>query len=990
MRRPKRQGILLIAAFTVQGCGLLGLISSLRSVSALDTSTPITRYVRDTWQTDNGLPQNFVLAIAQTRNGYLWLGTQEGLVRFDGQRFTVFDKQNTPQLRDNSIQALYEDAGGVLWIGTGGGLSRFSAGRFATLTTEDGLSNDNVDTICGDSRGNIWIGTPAGLNRYKDGVFKSFTVADGLLNNVVLSILPGRDDMLWVGTRGGLHQVRNDTITAALPPGSLASDFVRALFEDGAGDLWIGTSSGLNRVKEGRINAYTTQDGLPDNSVLTIYEDRNGSLWVGTAGGLARLEGSRFSAYTSAEGLSNDSVGAILEDSESNLWVGTYGGGLNRLKDGTFSTLTAGDGLSSEMIWTTLEDRHGNQWIGTRNGLNRYRNGLITAYTTRNGLANNNVLSLHEDRRGSLWIGTAGGLSQMTRERFKNYTTREGLADDNAVAILEDSQESVWVGTGGGLSRIRNGGVTTYTTRDGLSEDVVLSLSEAPDGALWIGTDGGGLNRWKDEKITVFTTADGLSNNVVFSLYHDPDGSLWIGTNNGLNLYRDGRFTRFTSRNGLFDDVVFQVLEDENRNLWMSCNKGVFRVSKRELDEFAAGTMKSINSTSYGTADGMKSRECNGGSQPAGWRSRDGRLWFPTIKGLAVDDPRKIKANLVGPPVIIEAAIVDGSPIEITGDVLLPPGKEKFEFHYTGLSFTAPEKIRFRYKLEGFDRDWAEAGPRREVAYTNLPPGNYTLRVIARGGDGVWNQTGATLSFRLKPFFYQTFWFYASCAAAIGLVGWGLHRYRLKHVEARFAAVLAERNRISRDIHDTLAQGFVAISARLETVARLFSSSPGAALEHLDQARILVRSSLAEARRSVLDLRPQALESGDLVEAISKTVDQLSTETAISVRVTGTPRPLDPQIEANLLRIGQEALANAVRHAGATAITVEIHFAIGEVRLVVRDDGRGFDVNAQFAAGGSHLGLIGMRERVEQSGGRLSLESKPDSGTTINVAMPAD
>jgi ligand-binding sensor domain-containing protein len=974
---------------------------------ALDSGKAMAHYIHDAWQTEQGLPQNYVVSITQTRDGYLWLATQEGLTRFDGIKFVVFDKGNTPQFADNNIQALYEDRDGNLWVGTGNGLVRYKGGEFTSYGTKDGLSNAIVDSIYGDHQNNIWIGTPSGLNRFKEGTLTTYTTKDGLPTDVVLSIYEDKEQTLWVGTRDGLSRFADGRFITYTTRDGLSNNLIRAIFEDHDGNLWIGTGGGLDRLKDGKFTTFSTKDGLSNNSVLSLYADGQDTLWIGTyGGGLSRFKDGRFAAYSTKEGLSNNSVGAIYEDREGNLWIGTYGGGLNRLKDGNFITFTSADGLSDEMVSAIYQDREGDVWLGTRGGLNRLayhranaKGGCgeafgmpcqvdFSAYTTRDGLANNIVVSIHQDRQGSLWIGTAGGLNRFKHGRFTTYTTKDGLADDNVVSICEDHLGDLWIGTGGGLSRLRQGKFTNFTTKDGLLDDVVLLTYEDRKGNLWIGTDGGGLARFSEGKFEIYTTKDGLPNDVVLSIYEDREGCLWIGTNGGLGRYKDNQFTAYTTKEGLFDDGIFQILEDEKENLWMSCNKGIFRVSKNELKNYS-GAARSITSISYGTSDGLKSRECNGGFQPAGCKTTDGKLWFPTRKGVAVIDPGGIKTNDQPPPVIVEQFIVDNESISLTQGLEISPGKDKFEFRYAGLSFSAPERVKFKYKLEGFDKGWVDANTRREVSYTNIPPGRYSFQVIACNNDGVWNQTGASLNFVLRPHFYETYWFYALCAALVGLMGWGLHRVRLKQVEAEFSAVLAERNRIAREIHDTLAQGFVAVSVQLETVTKMFSAAPDVAIKHLDRARLLVRDGLSEARRSVLDLRAQALEEGDLVKALSGIAKQLTVQTPVELRVSGTPRRLANGVENNLLRIGQEAITNAVRHAQAGHIQVDLHFGDDSVRLRVRDDGRGFDAEAQLSAGGGHLGLIGMRERAEQINGRLIIESSPGQGAEIIVDVPA-
>jgi signal transduction histidine kinase len=529
-----------------------------------------------------------------------------------------------------------------------------------------------------------------------------------------------------------------------------------------------------------------------------------------------------------------------------------------------------------------------------------------------------------------------------------------------------------------------------YTTADGLPNNFVGTIYEDRQGNIWIGTLGG-LSKFRDEKFTNYTTRDGLSSDVVISLHEDAEGSLWIGTSGGgLNRFKQGKFVSYTTRNGLPDDVVYSILEDGKDALWMSSNKGIFRVSKNDLDNFAEGKADSISPVLYGTADGMITRECSGGGHPAGWRGADGRLWLATIKGVAMIDPDKIKPNDQPPPVSIEQVRVDDESITPAGPIDLAPGKSRLDFYYTALSFVAPEKVRFKYKLEGFDKDWVDGGTRRIAYYTNLRPGRYTFRVIASNNDGLWSPTGAAFELYLRPHFYQTYWFYALCILSLAFLVWQFYRFRLKQVEAQFAAVLAERNRIAREIHDNLAQEMLGISVQLEVVARTMPVSAELAKTHLDRVRMLVRHGIAEARRYVWDLRSQALDKNDLPAALSETARRLTADTALQakVEVTGTFRPLSNLIEGNLLRIGQEAINNAVRHAQARNILVNLKFDAKRVQLTVRDDGRGFEYQISANGEAKHFGLLGMRERAEQIGGTLTINSRANEGTEVLVDAP--
>jgi signal transduction histidine kinase len=640
-------------------------------------------------------------------------------------------------------------------------------------------------------------------------------------------------------------------------------------------------------------------------------------------------------------------VKAIYQDAQGGIWIGLQGGGLTLFKDGKFTTWTTRDGLSSDVVLSLAGDAAGVIWIGTPDGLNRFKDGKFKVFTFADGLSNDLVRSVLVDRNGVLWVGTRDGLNSFRDNEFKIYTTQDGLANNFIGAIYEDSKGNLWVGTLGGLNRIKDGKFQTFTTKDGLSSNTVISLYEDASGDLWIGTNGGGLNRLRGDK-----------------------------------------FVSFTNRNALAADVIYRILEDKQQNLWCSSNKGIFRVNKTELDKVASDANAGVNPVFYGPADGTLTREASGGGHPAGWRTSDGRMWFATIKGLAVIDPEHIPLNTAPPPIAIEQLFVDNQSIPLTQKVRLSPSSSRLDFYYTALSFIAPENVRFKYKLEGFDDNWIDGGARRVASYTNLRPGNYQFRVIAANNDGVWNETGTAIEFYLAPRFYQTYWFYALCLVLLALAAWQLYRMRVRRMAYQFSAVLAERNRIAREIHDNLAQDILGISVQLELVSRLMPAAAEAAKGHLDRARILVRNSMTEARRYVWDLRSQELQKKDLSAALRDTMKRLTAESDVEavVEVTGPLRPLPPPVETNLLRIGQEAINNAVKHAHAKHIDVRLNFDTRSVQLSIRDDGRGFDSAAQIADG--HFGLIGMRERAEQIDGVLTIDSAFERGTQIAVDVP--
>ena len=687
-----------------------------------------------------------------------------------------------------------------LWIGTnGGGVTRYKDGTFTTFTTRDGLSNDAILSLHEDPHGVIWIGTDGGgISRYADGKFQNLTTKDGLPDDAVFAMCTGPDGSLWVGTHAGLARLQNNRFTSYSTKDGLGKDDIRSVYADRHGDVWIGTNGGgLGRLTEGRFVTFTTRDGLSGNMIWSIEEDVAGSLWIGTGdGGLSRFRDGHFAAYGTKLGLPSDQVWTTLEDREGNLWLATTGG-LVRLKGGAFTTFTTKEGLSSDVILPVFEDREGALWVGTgAAGLNRLKDGKVTVYTTSDGLPSDSVFSINQDGSGTLWAGTRKGLAQLRDGRFHAVP---GLPNEVVQCSYTDHNGDLWIGTRGGLSRYTAGKFVTFSSQDGLSNDNVHSIYEDASHVLWVGTGGGGVDKFENGHFVPYTRSTGLSNNVVWAITGDSSGTLWLGTNNGLNRLKDGKFTTFTTRNGLFDDAIFVILDDNRGNLWMTSNRGVFRVAVNDLNAFAEGRASLIKSFGYGVADGMKSKECNGGLQPMGWRGKDGKLYFPTQKGLSALDPQRLYSNTTAPNVVIEQVVVDHKNFDPKKLIQLPPGKGEMEFQFTALNLAAPEKLRFKYMLEGFDKDWVDAGVRRVAYYTNIPAGEYKFRVIASNRDGVWSEKGGAFSaITLQPHFYQTYVFALICSvigAGFFVVAFRLRMRQLRANETKLVLLVDERTR---------------------------------------------------------------------------------------------------------------------------------------------------------------------------------------------------
>ncbi len=797
----------------------------------LDPARPIGDYMRTVWTSEQGLPQNIAKALLQTRDGYLWIATNEGLARYDGAHFDLFQTENTPALKTNSINTLLEDRREGLWIGTVAGLYYYRSGVFRRYTVQEGLGADNVFCLLQDPDGTLWAGTiGGGLSCLKNGVFQTFSARNGLSGDIIYALLRDRDGTLWVGTRSGLDRLQNGQFHR-FESGEDGLDLsIDALLQDQTGAIWMGTrGKGLARLHQGALSRFTVRDGLTNDFVRSLLLDNRGTLWIGTDGGLNRYRQGRFTSFTTLEGLANNRVYSLLTDWEGALWIGTYGGGLTRLKDSAFTMMTSRNGLTSEYVNTILEDREGAVWLGTwGGGLNRISQGTMTSFHTRDGLADEFIKALLLDRDGSLWVGTDKGLSRFRNRFQESFSTREGLFSNIVDILLQDPEGAIWIASRGyGLCRLQNGRFTVFTQKDGLPSNQILSMLQASDGILWVGTQGG-LCRFREGAFSCLTTRDGLPYNAVSALYQDREGTLWAGTTQGgLGRYRNGSWAAITARDGLFSNLAYCILEDDFGYLWISCSKGIYRVLRSELNQFADRKIPRVNSQAFGRAEGMKNAECSTGS-PAGWKDGKGRLWFPTIAGAVVVNPAYPWFEPSAPNVIVEELAVEGSDPNQVRHIPTQPaaaasavesreknsnpalrlelGSEahKLEFHYTAPYFSAPERIKFRYLLEGYDRQWTEAGTRRTAFYTNLPRGReYRFRVQAGNSHGTWYPAEAFLTLYLTPGIWETTWFYTLIAGLVTAAGLAGHAWRSRHLKSLASELEQAINVRTRELRDS-------------------------------------------------------------------------------------------------------------------------------------------------------------------------------------------
>ncbi|MBI2838967.1 MAG: response regulator [Acidobacteria bacterium] len=1018
------------------------------SLTALDPARAITQYVLDSWQVEDGLPQNAAEALIQTHDGYLWIGTQEGLVRFDGARFTTFDRRNTPELAHNWIRALAEDHDRTLWIGTYAGLMSLSNGRFRSYSEASDLLRAQVFALTVDRDGGLWIGTSNGLGHMVHGKVTILNEKDGLSDRRVWAVHQDSAGSIWIGTSNGIDRFVDNKFRSYGASEGLPDQQVWCIYEDRRGSLWVGTSRGLCRLDGDRF----VPDRTITSQVKTIQEDRDENLWVGTNGeGLTRLlSGGRTETITSRDALSGDRVVALYEDREGSLWIGTHGGGLSRLRCGKFTTYTTREGLTNDEVRTVLQDRQGRVWIGTfGGGLNLYENGRFTAYTKADGLSDNAVWAMCEDRDGSLWLGTStGGVNHLKDGKFTAYTTANGLSHNEVRAVYQDRKGSIWIGTwGGGVNRLDQGRFTVYRTKDGLSSDHISWIYEDHESNLWLAADRG-LTCMRGNRITSYTTKDGLSNDDINAIWEDADNVLWFGTfGGGLVRYKDGKFSSFTTREGLFDDSVFQILEDNRHYLWLSSNKGVFRVLKSDLDLLTSGTTLSVECHAFGPADGMRKAECNGGTQPAGWKTTDGKLWFPTTKGVAVVDPDHLPMNQIPPPVIVEDFFADAHPVAIAPGLLINPGASKFEFRYTALSLRVPERVRFKYKLDGLEEDWTDAGARRTAYFTNLAPGRYTFRVIACNEDGLWNHDGAALDFYLAPRFHQTWWFYLLSSFLIVIVSGAAYRARVGYLEAHRRELMnqveertrslrtekeeterqraeAELQRIRAEEANQAKSRFLAhMSHELRTplnailgFVQLMNRDPNRPAPDRERLDIIMRSgehllglindvlsiSKIEAGHASLNIRTfdlwRLLQGLEEIFRVRAENERLQLE---FLREPGIPKQVSGD-EGKLRQILINLIGNAFKFTEAGGVTVRISWNDGVGSFQIEDTGPGiregdvdriFEPFYQAEVGrqpreGTGLGLAISRSFIRMMGGEIKVASTQGRGSVFSFDIP--
>lgn len=795
------------------------------------------QYRFDTWTTDNGLPQNGVRAITQTPDGYLWFTTFDGLVRFDGIRFTTFGTGNTKGIINNRFTGLYRDQQGTLYATTmeDGVLTVYRDGVFTSYTSQQ-VPGHYIQRIVTDDKGELRFQvededrTSKSWYYLRDGAFV-FIETDVRSPAVTINAKSGS---VWsITTKEAIERRDGRTTVYKLDIGPITYNL--NWFEDSAGHIWLGEYA-VHRLGDGIVERYGEADGLPRSIHHSFWEDPDGAVWFASGGGstqgvgLVRYQDKRIQTFGLESGLLNASIYSVFHDREGTTWAATNKG-LSRLRKKVLSAYTVKDGLNHTEVYPIYRDRQNRIWIGTVRGLSMYENGrfapvVITTSDPNAAVsdtwrdASASVQSLWEDPQGRMWVGLNGGVFIVEHGKARALAPAKG---HHVFAIRGDRQGNVWAATNKGLLRFRdNAYVETLAVEAGLPNEFMTTIFEDSKGTLWFGGFGG-LSRYTNGAITNYTTKDGLVGSYVRSIYEDRDGTLWIGTyDEGLSRFRDGKFVNYKAEQGLFNNGVFAIEEDVNGHFWISSNRGIYRVKRQELNDFADGKVARINSVGYGTQDGMLSTECNGGRQPASITDQDGRFWFPTQDGVVVIDPRNERSNRLPPSVVIESATVERELADIRQRLVIAPGRKNVEINFAGVSLIKSEQIKFRYKLEGYDKDWVDAGTRRTVYYSYLPPGHYRFVVKAANSDNIWNEEGASLPLELQPFFYETTWFYSlvGLGAALLLVGaWKVSVSRFAAREQELAKLVAEKTEELRTANEELqllanSDGLTAIGNR--------------------------------------------------------------------------------------------------------------------------------------------------------------------------------
>jgi ligand-binding sensor domain-containing protein/signal transduction histidine kinase len=966
------------------------IVLALMPVPAAAAGADLVQYAHTAWRVGERVLHADPRALAQTIDGYLWLGSDHGLVRFDGVRFTTWAPPAGRHLPSPAVVRLLGSGDGSLWIGTAMGLARFRDGE---LFEYEGLARTYIAALIEARDGTIW----AGGGRDGSAILCAIRHPDvacrgtGQLGRFVSALFEDSRGVLWVGAATGIWRWDRDRPLQFQIPHSFPE--IHAIEEDVQGHLLVAVNHEVRRFVDGRLEPYLPA-GLPTTlKPTTLLHDRRGVLWIGGQdSGIVRITGGRSERFTRQDGLSGSFVSSLFEDREGNVWIGTIGG-LDRFHELTVSTLSSNHGLLSERVTSVAADRDGGVWLGSIVGMNRWENGLITTPALA-GRTKSYVASMYEDRAGRLWISSLTGLARVTGRISRPVA---GVGTGYVHAITEDGMGNVWMAhQQRGLLRLRDSAVVEQVPWAQFRGRIGRSLAADPlRRGVWVGFFEGGLSLFANGQVAEwYDSTNGLGSGRVNHIATSSDGAAWAATEGGLSRLSNGRIRTLTVSNGLRCNRVHWAIEDDSRALWLYTECGLARIAREDLQAWLAGenATTTVVHRFFDESHGVWTTTEGTSYSPIVTKSLDGRLWFTTDQGVGVVDPNRLPFSREPPPVYVEEATADGRTYNVSTAINLPPRTRDLRIDYTALSLGAPEKVQFRYRLEGRDQEWVDAGSRRYAFYTDLPPSRYRLHVIAANSDGVWNQEGAVWEFSIAPAFYQTLAFRLSALAVAIAALRGLHRQRLRRAAAalniRFEERLAERTRIAQELHDTLLQSFVSVSMHLHMLADDVKDHP--VRPKLDTVLQRLGRALEEGRRSVSGLRT-ALTADDLERMLARDAEFFCGEQSTEVRIVveGARRSLQPLVRDEVYRIVREALSNAFRHASATRIDMEFEYSDDHLRVSVRDNGQGIDEDVAAKGIDGHWGMQGMRERAESIGATLKVWSGADSGTEVELLIGA-
>ena len=973
-------------------------------VSALNPALDVSQYAHTAWKIRDGFIKGSIYAMAQTADGYLWLGTELGLYRFDGVRNVLWTPPGGEQLPSNNIGSLLAARDGTLWIATTKGLASWKNGK---LTHYPELEGQDVIRMLEDREGTVWIGSillPSSgkLCAIRGGNPQCYG-EDGSFGLGVLGLFEDSKGNLWVGTGTGLWRWKPGPPKFYSLP-ELGG--IRALEEDVDGALLVGWKGGIWRFIDGKTEAYPLPRGLQPFTATNLLRDHDGGLWIATIDkGLLHVHQGRTDVFAQTDGLSSNGVTSLFEDREGTIWAGTFDG-LDRFREFAVTTYGAKQGMPSAFVSSVLDGEDGGLWLGGIGALYRWKNGEFGAYNKGDGKLNGaSPMSLFRDAHGKVWVSTSKGVGYIENGRF----IPSGISEQKVYSFAEDNDGNLWMANANDVGLIRLSAQSEiqkipWAELGHKDYGHVLAIDPFKEG-LWIGFEKGGVSYFADGRVRVtYTAADGLGTGRVNRLRFLSLGWLWAATEGGLSRIKDGHVATLTSKNGLPCDTVHWSMEDDDHFVWVNMPCGLVRIARDELNSWVDAVAKdkdakpTIQLTVFDISEGARGRT-SPGYQPQVTKSADGKLWFTGYDGVGVIDPKHLPFNKLPPPVQVAQITADHKVYDTSagasGHLRLPPLIRDLEIDYTALSLVVPERVQFRYKLEGWEDDWQEAGNRRQAFYTNLRPGQYRFRVAACNNSGVWNEAGAAFDFSIAPAYYQTRWFQFLCVLGAILVGWELYRLRVRRVvgaiSARFDERLAERARVARELHDTLLQTVMGSKYVVDGVLLDPSNDPLRMRRALEKLSGSLDLATHEARNAVNTLRASTVQKNDLAEALREAIEDCRRDPSMeaSLYLSGDAKDMHPVVREEVYRIGLEAVRNACKHSQTARLEVSLSYG-RDLTLCVSDIGIGIDPRVVDKGKEGHVGLHSMRERAARIGGKLTMVSSQASGTKITVVVPGN